>query len=139
MHQPMNNYHDTHSEFSGRHEEEQIEDNVSVQHAIRRPFNDPLVDQQQRMQEEQDRLKQLMITICTYLEEKYQEQVKKIVMERDPELHYDVNVDLLEFLYHFPYEGSRFHEYPKEFIKFIKKCLVAVQSKIIAGEEAHIK
>lgn len=60
-------------------------------------------------------------------------------MERDPQLHYDVEVDLLEFLYHFPYEGSRFHEYPKEFLKFLKKCLVAVQSKIIAGEEEHVR
>ena len=93
---------------------------------IRRPFNDPMAHQQQKMQEDQDRLKQLMITICSYLEDKYQDTVKKIVMERDPQLHYDVDVDLLEFLYHFPYEGSRFHEYPKEFLKFLKKCLVAV-------------
>ena len=80
-----------------------------------------------------------MITICSFLEENYCDQVKKIVMERDHQLHYDIDVDLLQFLYNFPYEGSRFHEYPKEFLKFLKKCLVAVQSKIIAGEEDHVR
>ena len=67
-----------------------------------------------------------MITICSYLEDKYQEQVKRIVMEKETQIHFDVEIDLLEFLYHFPYEGSRFHDYPREFLKFLKKCLVAV-------------
>lgn len=47
-----------------------------------------------------------MIIICSYLEDKYQEQVKKIVMEKEVKIHYDIEIDLVEFLYHFPYEGS---------------------------------
>ena len=47
-----------------------------------------------------------MISICTFLEEKYCDLIKKIVLEREENLHYDANIDLLEFLYHFPFEGS---------------------------------
>lgn len=81
-----------------------------------------------------------MIKICSYLEDKYIEEMKKIIMDRDPNLHYDIDLEylfvihiysLLEFLYYFPFEGSRFHDYPKEFLKFIKKCFIAVQSKLI--------
>jgi hypothetical protein len=69
---------------------------------------------------ERTKLKTIMIGICTFLESKYMETIHKISLERDPNLYYDIALDLLEFLYHFPFEGSRFHEYPKEFLKFLK-------------------
>jgi len=77
-------------------------------------------------------MKKIMISICTFLEDKYKDTITKMTLERDPNLHYDINIDLLEFLYHFPFEGSRFHDYPKEFLKFLKQCFIAVQSKIMA-------
>ena len=76
--------------------------------------------------EEKNKLKNIMIAICSFLEEKYSEEVHKLTLERDPNLHYDIDLDLLEFLYKFPFEGSRFHDYPKEFLKFLKQCFIAV-------------
>jgi len=42
---------------------------------------------------------------------------------------------LLEFMYYFPSEGAKFHDFPKEFLKFLKQCFIAVQSKLIADEQ----
>lgn len=48
-------------------------------------------------QEEDERLrmKELMIKICSYLEERYMEDMKKIIMERDPNLHYDIDLEYI--------------------------------------------
>jgi len=75
-----------------------------------------------------------MIAVCTFVEEKYREQIIKITLEPAVNIYYDLNLDLLEFMYYFPFEGSRFHENPNEFIKFLKLCLRAVQSKLITSE-----
>ena len=37
-------------------------------------------------------------------------------------------------MYYFPFEGSKFHENPHEFLKFLKLCITAVQSKLINEE-----
>ena len=39
------------------------------------------------------RMKELMIKICSYLEERYLEDMKKVIMDRDPNLHYDVDLE----------------------------------------------
>ena len=86
-------------------------------------------------EEEKEKLKAIMIGICSFLEAEYHEIVYKITLERDPMLHYDIDLDLLEFLYYFPHEGAKFHDFPKEFLKFLKQCFIAVQSKLIADEQ----
>jgi hypothetical protein len=85
-------------------------------------------------EEEKERLKGLMIGICSFLESTYKEEIYKITLERDQTLHYDVELDLLAFLYYFPFEGAKFHDFPKEFLKFLKQCFIAVQTKLIAEE-----
>ena len=75
-----------------------------------------------------------MIAVCTFVEEKYRDTIIKITLEQSLNVYYDLNLDLLEFMYYFPFEGSKFHENPNEFIKFLKLCLRAVQSKLIASE-----
>ena len=52
-------------------------------------------EERQEIEMAQMRLKQTMIALCTFLEDKYLEQVKEIVMERDPNLHYDIEIDML--------------------------------------------
>lgn len=42
-------------------------------------------------------------------------------------------------MYHFPFEGSRFHDYPKEFLKFLKKMFFNVQQKLIQFEDPSFK
>ena len=69
---------------------------------------------------EKEKLKSIMIAICTFVEERYAEPIQKILLETAIEGHYDFHLDMLQFLYYFPFEGSRFHDYPKEFFKFIK-------------------
>jgi|LauGreDrversion4_2_1035121.scaffolds.fasta_scaffold76431_1 hypothetical protein len=34
-----------------------------------------------------------MIGICTFMEEKYKEHVNRIILERDPNIHYDINLE----------------------------------------------
>jgi uncharacterized protein (DUF1919 family) len=54
--------------------------------------------------------------------------------------HYYLKIySLLDFLYHFPFEGSRFHDYPKEFLKFLKKMFFNVQQKLIFDADNNIK
>jgi|688.fasta_scaffold1527125_1 hypothetical protein len=49
----------------------------------------------QRVAEEQEKekMKQIMISICTFLEEKYTEEIKNVTLARDPNLHYDINFE----------------------------------------------
>lgn len=77
-------------------------------------------------EEEKEKLKGIMISICSFLESEYRDFIYKITLERDPNLHYDIDLDLLEFLYYFPHEGAKFHDFPKEFLKFLKQCFIAV-------------
>lgn len=44
-------------------------------------------------EEEHMRMKELMIKICSYLEEKYLDDMKKIITEKDPNLHYDIDLE----------------------------------------------
>ena len=48
-----------------------------------------------RMQEEEEKekLKAVMIGICSFLEADYREIVYKITLERDPNLHYDIDLE----------------------------------------------
>ena len=82
--------------------------------------DEALRQQEQEQEAEREKLKRIMIAICTFIEERYSEQVTKILLERAVEGHYDLHLDLLQFLYFFPFEGSRFHDFPTEFLKFIK-------------------
>ena len=75
-----------------------------------------------------------MIAVCTFIEQKYTEAIKKITLEQNKNVYYDLNLDLLDFMYYFPFEGSKFHENPHEFLKFLKLCITAVQSKLINEE-----
>lgn len=47
----------------------------------------------QREEEERRRMKELMIRICSYLEDRYLESIKKIILEREPNLHYDIDLE----------------------------------------------
>jgi hypothetical protein len=44
-------------------------------------------------EEEKERLKGLMIGICSFLESTYKEEIYKITLERDQTLHYDVELE----------------------------------------------
>ena len=43
--------------------------------------------------QEKNKLKNIMIAICSFLEEKYQKRVHELTMERDPNLHYDIELE----------------------------------------------
>jgi hypothetical protein len=38
-------------------------------------------------------MKEIMIKICGYMEEKYMDEITKIIYEKDPQLHYDINLE----------------------------------------------
>jgi hypothetical protein len=38
-------------------------------------------------------MKDLMIKICSYLEFRYLDNMKNVIMEREPNLHYDVDLE----------------------------------------------
>lgn len=44
-------------------------------------------------EEEKEKLKGIMIGICSFLESEYRDLVYKITLERDPNLHYDIDLE----------------------------------------------
>lgn len=44
-------------------------------------------------EEEKEKLKSIMIGICSFLEQEYREIVYKITLERDVNLHYDIDLE----------------------------------------------
>ena len=42
---------------------------------------------------EKEKMKQIMISICTFLEAKYLDEIKTVTMARDPNLHYDITFE----------------------------------------------
>jgi hypothetical protein len=75
-----------------------------------------------------------MVGLCTYIEEEQREKIRHIALEKSQEIRYDVHLDLMKLLYSFPQEVSRFHTYPRELLKLLKKCAIAVQARLIHEE-----
>jgi len=51
----------------------------------------------QRQQEEKMRMKEVMIRICTYLEDRYLKEVTAVCDETDDSLHYDIQLEYSAF------------------------------------------
>eukprot|EP00347_Sterkiella_histriomuscorum_P013643 403363933 len=69
-----------------------------------------------------------------FMKESY-DQLVPILMGEDTIIYYDITVDLLDFIYNFPFLGGKFHEHPFEFLEFLKDTLVACQQKIVEKDE----
>ena len=72
--------------------------------------------------------------IVTYLRDKYFDDLVPIIMSDSLEIYYSITVDLLAFIFHFPIYGSQFHEFPIEFIDFMRQSLIATQQVILEHE-----
>ena len=44
-------------------------------------------------EQEKEQMRQIMISICTFLEEKYLEEIKNVCLARDENFHYDIKFE----------------------------------------------
>lgn len=66
----------------------------------------------------------LFESLCSYLFERYYKEIFLVLASDEMSIYYDITIDLIELIYHFPKFGSVFYLMPNEFIDTLRCALV---------------